>query len=576
MAETFPLSKRAFGNVLALAIFTALWWFFALKVPFNMDEAIHYQPLACLQYPNAHWHEFREACGEKDLFLFDWLPLRAFSYVGALSNIAFYPFWLIWNDPLVLRFFGFVLGIGSLVIFSRLVRVSLWLGVLTLGLFPPFLFQHVVDTGPIAWQLFWGLAGSTAFAKGLEGVLSSRLANAVRWKDVFRRLGLSLFAGVSFFLVLEQKLFGIFFFPFFACSLAIRWRVVIQDTILLGAQTLKMGFRCWKILKRPSQAMVFRSFEWLLNVVSFVAVSGAITVALFNILMSLKTRAGTTYGGVLRDSASRLTTDEALLHLEKYFHFLTNYMLQPEQYLHRIYSSSAGDWYVRVGTLQEQWMTVLGQPNAIWPLLGILFLLLISFVFGRSAFLWCSSLLGVGVAILFAVVNVRYSWAGHHVIAAHLFVALAALAALAHLKGWRAGIVVSMLSAVSAFSYWQAARLEDARVLAHSSRSREELFRFVDNPDFARSHFLVHLNWGTYYLDALFGPQDQLVSYIEPFREAEHFARISSSAKNLGRKVAFLGRSNALPSWQQFLKANGLRPILTSQDDLWTLWSESP
>jgi hypothetical protein len=572
MAATSLLSHRACANILALAAFTAIWCFFALKVPFNMDEAIHYQPVACLQFPYARWHEFREACGEKELFLFTWLPLRSFHYAGALSNIAFYPFWLVWNGPLVLRFFGFILGIGSLVIFSRLVRVSLWLGVLTLGLFPPFLFQHVVDTGPIAWQLFWGLAGSAAFAKGFEAVVALRVANVLRWKDVLGPFGLALFAGVSFFLVLEQKLFGVFFFPFFASTLALRWRDEVAKSFLFGLKGLRQFEFSWKVFNFSA---AFKKSEWMLNMCSFVAVTAAVTAGLLNGLMSLETRLGSTYGSVLHSNASRLTTDEVELHAEKLFHFLANYVFQPEQYLHRIYGFSAGDWYVRVGTLQEQWMKVSEQPNAIWPLLGVLLLPLCCLVVRRSAFLWCSGLLCAGFAILVAIVNVRYSWAGHHVIAAHLFVALAALAALVHLKSFRAGIVVCMLSAVSAFSYWQAARLDESRVLAHSSRSREELFRFVDNPEFARSHFLVHLNWGTYYIDALFGPRDQLVTYIEPFHEAEHFARISGTAKTLGRKVAFLGRSNDQPSWQAFLRKKGMSTLAVSSDGLWTLWGEA-
>ena len=96
VAATFAIAAAA---VFGMAFFTSL-------APYNMDEFIHYDAIACHLYPG------NSAYGTCDPFMLDFLgtgwvlPLRAYHYSGTFPAIYYLPLHLLFGSPLAARLLG--------------------------------------------------------------------------------------------------------------------------------------------------------------------------------------------------------------------------------------------------------------------------------------------------------------------------------------------------------------------------------------------------------------------------------------------------------------------------------------
>lgn len=138
-------------NIILVALLFVI--LFSAIVPYNMDEFIHYDTILCYLYPGNNLH------GSCDPFKLNFLntglilPLRAYMYSGSFPSVYFLPIVLLWSSPLAAR----CLGMGFLLLGGyiaartfKLKPIFVLLGIVMLF---PYLFQHLVDTGPIGFHI---------------------------------------------------------------------------------------------------------------------------------------------------------------------------------------------------------------------------------------------------------------------------------------------------------------------------------------------------------------------------------------------------------------------------------------
>ena len=129
---------------------------FALIVPYNVDEFMIYQPLFCHYYPFSTLNTFAGQCHQYDLNVLGTgliLPLRSYDYVGSFPSLYYYPLFLLWRSPVSARWINALFLLTQAAILSRLFRVRIGTVFLGLCLFFPYFFQHIVDTGPVSFQI---------------------------------------------------------------------------------------------------------------------------------------------------------------------------------------------------------------------------------------------------------------------------------------------------------------------------------------------------------------------------------------------------------------------------------------
>ena len=74
----------------------------------------------------------------------------------------------------------------------------------------------------------------------------------------------------------------------------------------------------------------------------------------------------------------------------------------------------------------------------------------------------------------------------------------------------------------------------------HDDPSKIIVNEILDDPLLAETYFYVAVDWGMYSYQALYGPKNQSVIYIEPFRTQEHVRRIRELTVQTGKKALFI------------------------------------
>jgi hypothetical protein len=503
----------------------------SLNVPLNNDEAVHFQPIACKAFPNAQLHRFREACGVKDLNIFGFrLPLRSYHYAGVSGSLAFIPFWWLIAAPIALRVSTGVLWLANSIVLSRLLMLpwALVMGVVMLS--TPIFAQHLIDTGPVAWQL---LVLECGVWLAVRGFMSSSL------------LGMFFFsglAGLCAFLAFEQKGF------------------VVNGAFLVLYLFIVAAFRRGMFRGDGAKIVVTKI---LTNGITFGLVAGG----LLWVLLTATTMEGNSYYTALQNATRNYSFSELEVWTGHFMVFVRDFILFPAKYFHRVYDVSdivsrdqelvAAAWLFRI----IAGVALLLAVERKWAHLGLLALALL-----------------MAGGNLFLIARAQMAWAGHHVIFAHILLFIGLAVALGALLPRRSLLVVP---AVVFLLYLQ---IKPWRTLVHatpkveSDPSRMELIAIVDQPDFASKHIVTHLSWGTYFIDALFGPKDQLVNWVDTPEQPE----LESLAVSQKRQLAFLRfecsksdpRSQMV--WDQYAQRKNLTLQATSSSGKWQLWVEPP
>lgn len=175
-----------------------------------------------------------------------------------------------------------------------------------------------------------------------------------------------------------------------------------------------------------------------------------------------------------------------------------------------------------------------------WTWLGASAMLLIFGLIAAGCRLRRSALAPVAFAfgvflLTFAFVSERGQWA-RHVIIALPFLALSA--GLAAAEFGRRGAAAALLAAALYLPCW--AYLSKIRHLAINDASRGLIARKLYDPGLSSRYAYVVLDWGVYQIQALYGPKDQMVLYLQDLRSPAEVARLQEVLKGAGRKALFI------------------------------------
>ncbi len=525
---TFRSEFMRNAGIVAAFFITAM--FVVFKTPPNMDETIQYHSLACVSHPLSEYHSFREPCdGSYDLnVLGQWLPMRSYHYVGASSGLIYYPVFKLFPSYLSARLVGLFFLVLVAVGVSRLVDAPPMLALGIVGINLPMMYQMISDTGPVGYQLV-AMVWVPIAVRGLAKAKSA-------WRFAF----LSIVVGLFLFIAIEQKAF------FF---------VVVPSMLLTGITLAVLSM----IDERQWARKVCTAGIRLIP-------AAVLTATLSLLLFRAEVTSGGTYWSLLQGHSDRFSVTDLTGQAGHLFYLARLYFLDLSSFGNRVYAY--GEWVSTALTL------------CYW---GVVLLVMIhGAVYFRKkmstpevALTKKAVVLLAASALALALINFnRNSAAGHHLIFAFPFLLAAIVLALNSLNPLR--LRNTCIVAMCLLQILLVASLLQRTPRPESAWERLDMFKLAGQSPFSDS-IVVHLDWGTYYLHALYAPAGQLVMYAEPLNETSELEKILSIGSRLNKKLSFIVRAQSASDFGMVRKRI---PELKRMDEAlgipgsdWEFWS---
>jgi hypothetical protein len=457
--------KRNLWNII-LIILLGLFTYVALikRAPINMDEFSQYHPIICNHFASNKLNIFREKCGMYDLVLPGTnavLPLRAYPYGGSLAALYYYPIYLLWSSPDSARMMGFLFILLQAWVLGKILKQRFAYTLIGLVAFFPYYYQVIVDTGIVQFY-----TTAVLFICYFIG----RWFPTHKWRYI---VGI----GALLFLLIYARLSFVFGIPALVLIfLATAWQNKLN--ILLHFP---------KLLKQALVALVVLGVPLLLFF--YTTAPGNSTVH-----------------PILKESGRTLHTLSEMLRPETYQNSpLLPKFLDPLQATERNYAVPSV-----VSPISIIYTVLLfGIPPLIllvqwiqeWRHKGNidnkLFLYIIAFV--------------ITVLFLFASKETQHM---HHVMMAYPFLVLAWGCVIPYLTrrfGMAAKIFLVVLILLNGYFYLT---FTNGKFYDCSDPSIIKMNSVLNNDYLARNYFYVATDWGTYYYQGLYGPDQQSVLYI--------------------------------------------------------------
>jgi hypothetical protein len=447
-----------FLTVCGLFVFAAAALWVVCFVPMNMDEAGLYHVLDCLAYPFAPLHTFRESCLQQNNLMTPLgLSIREPGfYTGIWPSILYAPFFFLFHAPGAQYAFGLIFLLTFAGLASRATAKPLLSFAVILSFFP-FVYHFVHDTGPVKYaMLLFPLSGFF-----LKRILQT--SGPVRY-------GYAVIGPLLLVCAVEEKPFFLYLLPsivFFALALA-------------GNE------------KNPGALhTALKKARGPLLVAAGVAIIG-ILLLLFSVNVH-----GSRYIWWLIN-----LSDSKKLPPGDWLNAFSDFMLYWPFYAHYTYALAddyAGavtlklvtfGFFIASGAIAARAMARGFYPKQRLMLLGLSF---------------------ASMAVIFLIV--RNTWAGHHFVFlwAPLVFLLADLIALL-----TPGLAMGVAAGFFALNLWSVLALTQETPQARNSPERTAILHFFDEARASKAIINVS-SWGDYYIQALYGPENQLVTYTEPY-----------------------------------------------------------
>jgi hypothetical protein len=466
---TRPLGWLLAGAVLVLAAALS-----PRVIPYNMDEFVHYQALACATLSQEHGlPSFRDGCSLYDLrlpFTRTPLPLRSYLYIGSLPCVPFYPFWRGIADPVAVRIQGAFLVALCLLLASRLVGARPSSVAVAFLVFPLLVVAFVVDEGPVGISAAFFLTALLALRRGLRAAAPS---SRVAWCG---GAGLLLFAGLW-----SKLLFA--------------WWLPAAVSFAVAAAWPRRGERPDAAARRGAPALAAAAFAAALPTL---------------LLLASVDRDGRPYlDTALRHGRVDVAADVA--------------------------SQTARLWAYAVdgARIAPRNLSLPPWPVDLVPGLLALTLLVAGVLGGRRREVAGWAFLAL-VTFAFASASRNSQWP-HHFFFPLLVLVVALAAALDALdRRWRRAVaVVACLFWATLAVRWPAATFP-----TDSSFAKDEMLRHVREQGLDRDRFQVHASWGTYYIAQLFGDPARVSVFLKALPDdRRQLAEVRDLAAGRGRPV---------------------------------------
>jgi hypothetical protein len=158
------------------------------------------------------------------------------------------------------------------------------------------------------------------------------------------------------------------------------------------------------------------------------------------------------------------------------------------------------------------------------------------------------------------------AWAGHHTIFAHIVIIVGVAASIAAIaKKRQLLIAIPVISLIAFFNLKATWSVVQGKPADTCDRSRDVILKVVDQEPFASEHLVLHLSWGGYFLDSLFGPKSQALA-----RNDVVTPEIRKLALESGRKLAVVKLTQ--PGWERSQDAAGFKIHTAPAGGSWELW----
>ena len=476
---------------------------FSKVIPYCMDEFGGYHTIMCHHYPFNKINTYRESCNAYDLKLFNTnivLPLRVGQYIGSFPCLYYYPLFLLWKSPVSARFLGIIFIFLQAIILGYTFRLNKLSVFFALLLFFPYLLQHLIDTGQIGYQI----------------------------------------TSIFFLYFLINR---------WCTTLELRYPICASVVLFLGIWTKLSYFWYAPGILMLFLLQVWENKETIFQKKNTLLFFGQLFVSLI------------TLGGLL--SILFLSTSPSNPN-EKYI----NVPLSYGTYSIKELLSTAWQRSKILGLLLNPYAAVeriydfeLPSANLLCYVYDILIYLSIPialFILWKKSSASKYRLIAPTVmyaAFLLTVVMILRTQASrhmHHAILSFPFLILSAILLIKYILQFvqvhnnlilpkilliRWFIFFVMLNTFFFSTFWW------SPVPPVQDASRNEINKFLNNSTLAKNYFYVVIDWGMYYYQALYGPKEQSVIYMEPLDSQDLIDQLKNLKATYKRKLLFIYNS---------------------------------
>ncbi len=535
---SIPDSYMKWLVAFAIILFAALIFFY---VPPNMDIFQPFHPIACAEHPDSVLHSYMEPCdGSFDLKLFGALKwTRASDYQGLAYSILYYPIYKllpIWQSGVLMSVIWMTLGVYA---FIKISKVSTLVASTIFGLNFFWVFNQLEDISPAAYQ------NSLLFVAPWIAVLIKKEVS------LFKKLFLNVILAMLLFLGFECKFIFCYFFP--------------SLIIILILYCTPKGFSLksfWELfLHFWPAALLLGGFLAALLYADMPDNQPYYKMALW--------RNGTYH---LMDYIRHLKNMVVI--------FLFNFPSSNIVYFAQMAQLSLVDNY------RNYWEVLITLP--FW-----LFFFFMHFKFfcdsknipdasvkrRQVIWLWIAG----GLSIMLVSSN---SWSRHsfHLLPGFSCLLASLVICVDSLKKSKRIFFepTVLLLIISQFFCLGYVLRQD--IGGHQSWDRFSALSASYEPSLANSSFVVHIDWGTYYIGALYSPRDAvhafMPSYTNMLRKEGAVKQLRDKIHKERRRLFIIRQSNSgYPGWEEVKKQiHGITLIYppAGQKSQWELWAEPP
>ncbi|MFH1443868.1 MAG: hypothetical protein ABIG34_00570 [Candidatus Peregrinibacteria bacterium] len=470
---------------------------FTMIVPYNMDEFIHYDTILCHLYLG---NNYDHLCDPFALNLLNSgliLPLRAFHYSGSFPALYFLPVLFIWNSPLAARLLGLLFLMTGGAIAARAFGFRPRIVVPALMLTFPYLFQHLVDTGPVGIHILFVF---------LLYVLLDRWCAKQRWRTIIT-IALVTFAG------LWTKLVFFWFAPGLLLFLLIH---IVRN---------------WAVLRGSGRRGRF-------------VLQGAVALMILGLLMTVLLLSTAADDSTVRPFLDQIMSSQS-------------YSLS--EMLRGTWIEWSPSWYAFLHPLEAtqrvyEVMLVPRLSRVFWIIhyLFVPFILLLLALFARGlsrralvlpAVLYVSFLL-----TLMMIIRTQDSWAMHHAILSYPFLILATLATIRVALGacasrsrlWLRAILFMWGATFIVVNLFLYALFPTQTYQFHNTPQKHMVQRIINTGSIPDRTMVLTLDWGMYYYAGLFGSSNKSVLFEWGMNAIDHIEYMQDLARENNRKIVLL------------------------------------
>ena len=506
----------------------------AVSIAPDMDIFLPFHIIACKYYPFAYLNRFRESCdGHFGLTIAGFIPwMRAAEYQGMACSIFYFPLFLLfpyWESALLLAAIFIALSVWFFIRFSG---VNPWIALFLFGANFFFIFNQLHDISPVALHVMllffipW-MAGQIVVAQGRG-----------------RYIALNIALGLLVFLGFEYKLTFIYY---------------VGGGILLAVCGLGQPAGFWQrtalLARKCAPAMLLCG-------------------ALYALLLSARLEDGRTYWQYL--------SFELPLRYPP-FHTVQDYLwhlgMLVNTYLENFPNSSLLAYDFQFNAAYNWWITL---PFWLCAALAYGAFFRQCRLAPDAQTLRCERmvrgcLLAAIITLLLLAGNTMVRYAFHLVPVLAFVIAGMALCVdylyARHLRvAWALGgmLLLSQLACIAAVAS------KEAR--DEFGWSRFPALEYIKRPEIASHALITHIDWGTYYISALYGPKDQMVTYTQELdSHPAWIAALKQIADVNGRYLVLVRKANSMYDLTSVLKVfPSLHRVFPAEQQRsgWEVWSE--